>query len=298
MTIDIQVQAPKVRKPRKQTRAVKVEAQPAVEQIAPTIEQPTTPEVRVSARPRRVEPDDVAVLLPQFVVGSTASEGYLTLAPGDAAPGVKEIFWRTVGRALDAKLPNQYITPLILAFEGVLLSTASPGETARRFAQLADDTYALRRHGHALPTHKDGYNDLQAQLCVEHLSGFNGSFIVGSVEHLRRVVPDMVWRLREAAVLHLLAIYRDERALAVGSPEAQREIEVGLGEKADRLGNERRRLVAALGAQKASALDAMLVNAWYESAEVLAAWVDSAINKKAPRQLAAALATAHARVEG
>jgi hypothetical protein len=133
--------------------------------------------------------------------------------PGDLCPGVKEHFWRTVGRAIDRGLPNEVVLPLIGAFEAVLLATSSVAETARRFDQLATDAHTLRRYGHGTPSKKGiDYNQLQKELVIEFLSGASTSFLMGTVEHVRRACPTLSWRLRETVVTHLLGMYRAARS--------------------------------------------------------------------------------------
>lgn len=302
------------KKPRKRTRRVKeAEAQPVAQPVSQPVETKaasstpdldayveqlaTAPEpARASPRPRRVEPDDARVVAAQVGRGAhEASPAFTEVRPGDACPGVTDIFWRSTGRAIDRGLPAELVKPLVLAFEAVLLSTGSPAETTRRFDGLANDAYALRRYGHGSPSRKgQEYNTLQASLVVEFLAGESGAFLVGNVEHVRRVAPTMGWRLREVVVEHLLGMYRDARGVTAGLPGERAMLTTTIGQEVDRLGDARRRLVKELGEQKASGLDAMLVNAWVEPDPlVLTNWVDSAVAKKANRQMAAALAQAH-----
>lgn len=319
MTTEISIdKAPKT--PRKRTRKVKeaegvkpennntpetapVEAAPV--ESAPVAAAPAAPAepARLSPRPRRVEPDDVRAIAAQIDLGKgarEASEAYAVVMPGDLCPGVKDHFWRTVGRAIDRGLPNEVVLPLIGAFEAVLLSTGSVAETSRRFDQLATDAHTLRRYGHGTPSKKGTeFNALQRELVIEFLSGSSTAFLMGTVEHVRRAVPTLAWRLREVVVTHLLDMYRAVRGETAGLPGEREMMTATIGHEVDRLGDERRRLVKAVGEQKASGMDAMLVNAWVESDDhsKLVTWVDGAISKGTNNKMKQALAQAHVHID-
>lgn len=332
MTMQIDTNKP-AKTPRKRTRKVKeaesskpdntpeptpVEMAPVVEPAAPvcasstpdldayveklaTLPEAAPEPARLSPRPRRVEPDDARAIAAQVGRGAhEASEAYVVVMPGDLCPGVKEHFWRTVGRAIDRGLPNEVVLPLIGAFEAVLLATASVAETARRFDQLATDAHTLRRYGHGTPSKKGiDYNQLQKELVIEFLSGASTSFLMGTVEHVRRACPTLSWRLRETVVTHLLGMYRAVRGETAGLPGEREMMTATIGQEIDRLGDERRRLVKAVGEQKASGLDPMLVNAWVETDDPkkLVDWVDGAITKKTTSKMGQALAQAHVHID-
>jgi len=328
MTTEIAIENPAKKAPRKRTRRVKEaenannppaaapaadsNAPQAVEVIEPVVEakpvDAAPPEAapepaRLSPRPRRVEPDDARAIAAQVDLGKgarEASEAYIVVMPGDLCPGVKEHFWRTVGRAIDRGLPNEVVLPLIGAFEAVLLATSSVAETARRFDQLATDAHTLRRYGHGTPSKKGTeFNALQKELVVEFLAGSSSAFLLGTVEHVRRACPTLSWRLRETVVMHLLGMYRAVRGETAGLPGEREMMTATIGQEIDRLGDERRRLVKAVSEQKASGLDPMLINAWVETDDPkkLVDWVDGAITKKTTSKMEQALAQAHVHID-
>ena len=260
-------------------------------------------EAQVAPRPRRVDPEDARAIASQIDLGRGTPAREATVVfqarmPGDVAPGAKELFWRRVGPALDRGIPDSLMKPLVLSFEDVYLATGSPDEAVNRFASLANHAYVLRRYGHTEPARKnEAGNTLARELVVEFLAGHSGTFLIGTLEHVRRVAPDVGWRLREVVVCHLLGLYREARAnVSPNDAEAVRRIDATLAAEVDRLGAAYRVLSGALDKSRAGGLYPMMVNAWLEAdPAVLAAWLEGAVAKAraAAQAMAAALVHAH-----
>lgn len=265
---------------RKRTRAVKAaEAAPVAAPVAEAVAEVASVAAPVAAPVKRVGP--VQPREPE------ADITFMAVAPGDTSPiGVKE-FWRRLGPALAHDLPAELLRPLVTAFEQVVVTRCSVDAAVESFMPLANNAYGLGRAGF-----KGGV--LHRELAIEFLAGFTGAFLTATAEHVARAIPGAGIRQKEVAVLHVLGLCRTARAAGAAYEDVTRE----LSGMIDRLGDARRALVHGVGATRAAGLDSMLLNAWVEAdPRVLANWVEATISKKAPRQMAAALANAHLVVE-
>lgn len=276
-----------------------VQAEQQVPVITERIEY-VTETTRLSARPRRVDPEVLSAVVTQSAPSAEANQSFTELAPGDQCPSAPEVFWRTVGRALDRQLPTELLKPLVLAFEGVMLSTCSGVEATRRFMPLADETVELRSLGHRAPSRAGvRYNQLQAALVLEYLAGRDGWFLLGAVERIANTCRSMHWQLREVVVMHLLALWHHELNSHVGENIERSKLIEPVSAHAERLCNERRRLFKAMGETRAAGLDVDLVNHWLETdrPDTVGRWVDDMIAKKSGKTMATALASHHVRAE-